>query len=119
MNKYRGRISQQGGNESCIPIHENISVKSVDNQGVFNVGGHTYTNEGNNNAQYQSKYAHVNKFEPLAVEDNSFAFDTDSSVGRLDGVDAQVVETQDRKKSKWHKTGKKKSVNYDNNLLVD
>ena len=61
VNEYKGRISQQGGNESCINIHENISVKSVDNQGVFNVGGHTDTNEGNSIAQYQSEYVHVNK----------------------------------------------------------
>ena len=52
VNKYRGRILQQGGSESCIPIHENSSVKSVDNQGVFNVSGHTDTNRGNSIAQY-------------------------------------------------------------------
>ena len=62
MNKHEGRISQQGGNESCISMHKNTSVKSVDNQGVCNMGGHNDTNEGSSIAQYQSEYAHVNRF---------------------------------------------------------
>ena len=48
------------------------------------------------------------------MEADSFAFDTNSSVVRLHGVDAQVVQTRADKKRKCHKKGKKNSVNYDN-----
>ena len=77
---------------------------------MFNVDYHTDTNESNS-TQYQSKYVHVNKFAPLAVDDDSFAFDTKSSVDKLGDVDAQVVETRAEVKSKCHKKCKKNSVN--------
>ena len=86
-----------------------IGVKSVDNQGVFNVDGHTDTNVGNSIEKYQTEYVHVNKFAPLAVADDSFAFDTNSSVNRLGDVDAPVVETRADVKSKCHN-----SINHDN-----
>ena len=110
VNKHKGRISQHGGIESCIYMHNNTSVKSVDNQVMSNMGGHTDTNEGSSIAQYQSEYAHVNRFDPLVVEHNSFAFDKNSSVTRLHGVDAQVVQTRADEKSKCHKKGKKKKL---------
>ena len=40
VNEYNGKNSKQGGNELCNAIHENIGVSPVDNQSVFNVGGH-------------------------------------------------------------------------------
>ena len=83
------------------------SVKSVDNQGVCNMGGHNDTNVGSSITQYQSKYAHVNRFDPLVVEDGSFAFDTNSSIARLHGVDAQVVETRAGEESKCHKKARR------------
>ena len=44
------------------------------------------------------------------MEDDSFAFDTKSSVGRLEGVDAQVVETRADVKSKCHKKVRKTMI---------
>ena len=34
VNKHEGRISQHDGSESCFSMHNNTSVKSIDNQVV-------------------------------------------------------------------------------------
>ena len=112
MNKHEGRISHYDGTELCISMHNNTSVKSVDSKVVSNMGGHIDTNQGSSITQYQSEY--VNRFDPLVVEDDSFASDKNSSVTRLHGLDAQVVLTRADEKSKCHKKGKKNSVNHDN-----
>ena len=113
VNKHEFTTAQHGGIESCISMQNNTSVKSVDNV-LSNMGGHTDTKEGSNIAQYQSEYAHVNRFAPLVVQDDSSVFDKNSSVTRPHGVDAQVVQTRADEKSKCHKKGKKNSVKYDN-----
>ena len=100
--------SQQVGSQSCFSVNKTINVNSVDNQNVYNMVSDTKTNVGNSIAQYQSEYVHVNKFAPLAVEDD--VFDRNSSVDRFHDVGAQVVETRADVKNKYHKKGKRNSV---------
>ena len=108
VNKGMGKNSQQDGSQSCISVNKTTNVNSDDNQDLCNMVSDTNTNVGNSITQYQSEYVHVNKFAPLAVEDD--VFDRSSSVIRLHDVGAQVVETRADVKSKCHKKGKKNSA---------
>ena len=109
VNKEQGRNSYQSGNESCNTIHQRINVNSVVNQDVCNMVDHTDTNKKSSIIQYQSRFAHVNRFSPLEVED-SLLVDKNSSVSRLHDVEAQVVETRARVQSTHHTEGKKTSL---------
>ena len=108
VNIDMSKNSQPVVSQSYFSVNKTIKVNSVDNQKVYNMVSDTKTNVGNSIAQYQSEYAHVNKFASLAVEDD--VFDRNSSVNRLHDVGAQVVETRAGVKSKYHKKGKRNSV---------
>ena len=71
--------------------------------------GHTDTNKKSSIIQYQSRFAHVNRFSPLEVDD-SLLVDKNSSVSRLHDVETQVVETRARVQSTGHTEGKKTSL---------
>ena len=109
VNKEQGRNSYQSGNESCNTIHQRINVNPVVNQDVCNMVGHTDTNKKSNIIQYQSRFAHVNRFSPLEVDD-SLLVDKNSSVSRLHDVKTQVVEIRARVQSTGHTEGKKTSL---------
>ena len=107
VNNKMSKNSHQVGSQSCVSVNKTIHVNPLDRQ-VYNMVSNTKPNVGNSIVQYQTKYAHVNKFAALAVEDD--VSDSNSSVNRLHDGGAQVVETRAGVESKCCKKGKETSV---------
>ena len=107
VNNKMSKNSHQVGSQSCVSVNKTIHVNPLDRQ-VYNMVSNTKPNVGNSIVQYQTKYAHVNKFAALAVGDD--VSDSNSSVNRLHDVGAQVVETRAGVESKCRKKGKETSV---------